>query len=495
MDISTLVERINEAEKITPSRLKDLRSAARIYARLLGSTNPKLCLESTYALPKPQRDTLIADALPDASAIKVRNLKNNISFLLRQAEELNLVRIQQAGPIRHPVTVLKARDVMPSVLLPGREYNFKPFRLHFDKWQEGLRQDYEKWEQWASNAFVPGRASTLRLNPASVRIRLDFFEGLFGYLKDVRGIEQLNFSMTANPELVSEYASWHINERHAGRVTRAAVMGIKNALAMARHYFKDAEAAMQIADLRSQLGPSEAVIDKKSRMVSVADLISVAISEFPKKNQWRHDRQGVPKTAATKLANRAGRAVAIMLMATRPLRSKNWRECEIGKNILKDKRGKWVLSFAGGADASSLKRRTRNGAVNVYQCDVPDFIVPYLEEYIEFWRPVITQDAAKKHLLVTSEGNIYTAVMFTKWIQRASLKWLGKRVNPHLFRDIVASEIINETGDYVAAATLLNDEPATVFKHYWHLHQQKAAQVADDWLAKKMGATTTSQTI
>jgi site-specific recombinase XerC len=119
--------------------------------------------------------------------------------------------------------------------------------------------------------------------------------------------------------------------------------------------------------------------------------------------------------------------------------------------------------------------------------EVPDFIVPYLEEYLSFWRPFIASSDHSDLLFITISGTPYRdADDFNFWIQRGLYKWLGKRINPHLIRDIVATEIINETGNYVAAAALLNDEPATMFKHYWHLQQQKAADTADAWIAKKM---------
>jgi hypothetical protein len=226
-------------------------------------------------------------------------------------------------------------------------------------------------------------------------------------------------------------------------------------------------------------------------MVGVTDLINAAISEFPRKSQLVQSKQTEGK--GKKLANRAGRAVAILLLATRPLRNKNYREAQLGQHIYKTQEGKWVLNFTGNEGLASLKRkRTNEGAVNQYYCEIPQFVVPYVEEYVEFWRPILTRDAANRFFFLTHQSQPYTGDGFAFWIQCATVKWLGKRVNPHLFRDIVATEIINETESATAAAALLNDTPETVFQHYWHLNQQHAVQVTDQWLAKKMQANPSS---
>jgi hypothetical protein len=110
----------------------------------------------------------------------------------------------------------------------------------------------------------------------------------------------------------------------------------------------------------------------------------------------------------------------------------------IDTNIHRTSEGKWCLYFSGAEGPAALKRKERNDALNVYKTDVPDFVVPYLEQHLEIWRPMLTSDPTNRVLFLTNTGQPYGCQSFGKWIQEATLKWLGKRVNPHLFRDQVA---------------------------------------------------------
>src|SRR5512144_3148666 len=93
MNLLALINAVNAAGRIKPVRLKDITSSARQYAKLLGYAEPTHCPAAAYAKPKPVRDDLIAERLPEASAIKLRNVKNNLSFLFRHAVELGLLRL------------------------------------------------------------------------------------------------------------------------------------------------------------------------------------------------------------------------------------------------------------------------------------------------------------------------------------------------------------------------------------------------------------------
>jgi hypothetical protein len=86
-------------------------------------------------------------------------------------------------------------------------------------------------------------------------------------------------------------------------------------------------------------------------MVSVTDLINVAVSDFPKRRP--------PALNGRRLANHAGRAVAILLLATRPLRNQNYREARIGTHIYQASDGKWYLAFSGTEGPAALKRKER----------------------------------------------------------------------------------------------------------------------------------------
>jgi len=483
MDILELVEKAAEAGRIKEIRVKDIKTSARQYVKLLGYEDTIRCPESIYAIPEGRRKEVIEDGLPDASLVKVRNTKNNLSFLFRNAEELGLIRLSTTEPLKKRAVQVLSGD-LPSLGLNNKKRG--EYRLRTKDWPEKIQAECKKWEYWSTAAYVPGRSTKLRQRPESVRMKQDAFSRLAGYLVNIQGREFNSMLDLIDPELVQEFTSWYVDSEE-GEVTRTLTMDIGSLATVARHYFKDEAIANAIRTIKTELGTPTPRKIKDSRRVSVTELISAGKSEFPDKSALNR-RDMKSNNPGSHIAIQAARGLAIMLMATRPLRQKNFREALLGKHIKKEG-GHWVLSFSGEEkDPASLKRKMRNGQLNVYKTTVPDFLVPYLEQYLEVWRPILNTKESD-HLFLTLNGNPYEQILFGDWIQRGTLKWLGKRVNPHLFRDIVATEVINETGDYVAAATLLNDDPTTVFKHYWHLNQEKAARTIDDWLAKKMGGT------
>jgi hypothetical protein len=478
MHLLALVNAVNTAGRITPVRLKDITSSARQYAKLLGYTEPAHCPAAAYAKPKPVRDELLETRLLEASANTLRNHKNNLAFLFRHAVELGLLRLDTV--IQLPQAhIFSGKGGLPPILTKAQQWRRDRYGLLLTDWPAPLRAEYAVWERWATDDFVPGRSAARKLRATTIAHRRRIFEAFFGYLTTERHMEPLHFRLCADVALVTEFVHWFVRERRDGKVTHGAHHFVDQFQALARHYFKDLEAARTLGELRIQLGKARPVKDKSSRMVGIQDLINVGVSEFPKRKP-RSD------TSNRRLANSAGRAVAVLLLATRPLRSKNYREARIGTHVYK-RDGTWFLSFSGAEGPAALKRAERNGQLNTYKTEIPALVVPYLEQYLEVWHPLLTTDPTNSVLFLTNTGRPYGRESFGKWIQEATLKWLGKRVNPHLFRDIAATGIIHETGDYVAAATLLNDDPATMFKHYWHLNQQHAADVADQWVTKQTG--------
>jgi len=484
MDILELVEKTAEAGRIKEIRVKDIKTSARQYVKLLGYEDTRRCPESEYAISEGRRKEIIEDGLPDASLVKVRNTKNNLSFLFRNAEEMGLIRLNTAEPLKK-----RAIEVLSNHLpaLGHNHHKRNHYRLSPEDWPEKVQAEYEKWKHWSTAAYIPGRSERVKLRPASVEMKRGTFARVAGFLVNIRKKEFNRLSDLIDPEFVQEFTSWYVDSDSEGEVTSTVTGDISTLSTLARTYCKDEAKAKAIAIINTELGEPVQRKIKDSRRVSVEELISAGRSEFPQKSVRIHQSTETVH-AGVRIANQAARGLAIMLMATRPLRQKNYREAIIGKHIKKEG-GHWMLSFSGeDKDPASLKRKMRNGRLNVYKMRIPDFIVPYLEKYLEVWRPILNTKESD-HLFLTLSGEPYDHKLFGDWIQHGTFKWLGKRVNPHLFRDIVATEIINETGNYVAVATILNDDPTTVFKHYWHLDQEKAARTIDDWLAKKMGGT------
>src|SRR6185369_7792897 len=128
---------------------------------------------------------------------------------------------------------------------------------------------------------------------------------VFGYLRHVRALDPLSFALLANTELLTDFVHWHATERYQ-QITPYIYQFVADTQSLVHHYFKDPAAAQKLSELRAELGKPVPVRNKQSRMVSVAELLSAAISEFPSASQL----QRLPRGEGRQVANHAARAVA-----------------------------------------------------------------------------------------------------------------------------------------------------------------------------------------
>src|SRR6185295_8301489 len=86
-----------EHQFIPQSRVGPIRTALKQYAIILGYKDPSECPLTAYHLPNERRNRLIEERAQSSSQRKglglhaVRNLKNNISYVLRSAAERKII--------------------------------------------------------------------------------------------------------------------------------------------------------------------------------------------------------------------------------------------------------------------------------------------------------------------------------------------------------------------------------------------------------------------
>lgn len=492
MNLEELIDILQKVGQIKPSRLANIKMSARRYAEALGCYNLLECPETVFALGKLARNQKIELLLEGKKSLHtVRNTKNDISFLLRQAELLNLIT---PIPKKSPPLAEKSfgrRKIIPKLpsLISHEEasFNKEAYSLPLKYWDKDLRLQYEEWLKWVTtpnNKF--GNVDPFN-RPATIETKTSKMEAFFGFLKNIKGILDLDLEMLIdvsankstdtknkniikcrteqNTGLLEEFVIWHIN-RYEGKFTAQARAVISVALSLVEKYYllealkfnKDESIrkyrfiADGIIELRNRLiikeKPPKQTIPKYNRTISKDDLWLAAIREFPKDISPNARQIGNIK------ASDAGRALAIMLMLEYPLRSKNLREAKIGQNIIKTSDGKWAITSNGEKESAeqSYKKRTNN--FESFNYEIGSGLDEYLIKYIEDWHPKITAEidrqiakenrgdkisklqSRKSHLFLTSRGLPFSRQTFSIWIERGIFRWFGVRINPELIRQI-----------------------------------------------------------
>lgn len=114
------------------------------------------------------------------------------------------------------------------------------------------------------------------------------------------------------------------------------------------------------------------------------------------------------------------------------LRIGNFRDLEIGRSF---------LIRPGGFDISLSGAETKNH--RALEKEVPDFLIPPLQHYLDVYRPILLAKSATPHdlLWVNDWGNRYSHSSLGARISRLTKKMLGVAISPHLMRDAATTTI------------------------------------------------------
>jgi integrase len=165
------------------------------------------------------------------------------------------------------------------------------------------------------------------------------------------------------------------------------------------------------------------------------------------------------------------------LLAMRPLRMRNFSGIRIGVNLVREG-DVWWLRFA------RAETKTRQPI----EVPFPKELYPALERYLAHFRPLLAGPGFKSDLLwVSYHYKPLSPHTLQLSLTRITEKAFGKPINPHLFRDCVATSIaINDPAAVRMAATILGHRSfATTEKYYNLASSLQAGRALADSLASR----------
>ena len=157
----------------------------------------------------------------------------------------------------------------------------------------------------------------------------------------------------------------------------------------------------------------------------------------------------------------------ISLLALRPLRRGNYAAIEIGQHLVKTPDG-FTLFF----HADETKTHT------ILEYSVPDYLNAPLIHYIDHVRPGLLKDKSTNRLWISEQGKPMSAQSIYHRITKMTACVLGRPLNPHLFRDCLATTWAEEDPRYArgAAALLGHRSFRTTERHYQHAETRRASR-------------------
>lgn len=497
LHLNSILDFLHSQKVISDDRYKKMRSSTRTFAvDVWGKKSVEELLLIDCLEPKAKRDERIDNKLFMASPHKLRNVKQEISQILRLAVEQGLIPDPETLPPRESEEKkltwrnppfpgpLPLRDSENHIIAP-------PYALRYANFSATLRQEVEEWVAWVKPSPEAKRPKSCEMRDTTIKGRIVWMELFFGYLVTYGGwtADTLSLVHLIDIDSLKAFVRWHSFQRDPGikatTISATAESILKFAHSLANHYFNDEKAKTAIKEFQQQMGKSVAVKEKDQIVdgVTIKMLYDAAFNEFPthpsaKPGQDEH-------LAAT-------RGLAMALYIVGPLRNQNYREAVLGRNIIRvapptaTTPGRWKLFFTGAAGPARLKRhRNKDGSINEYHATVPPEVCRLLDTYYEKYRPLVCRNEKEKTFLLDSEGKPFNMIRFRWVILKGFYRWLGKLLNPHILRDIISTETYETCGNANKAAELINDYPETFLARYnrrkpkeaHHFHQQRLMEM------------------
>jgi len=168
--------------------------------------------------------------------------------------------------------------------------------------------------------------------------------------------------------------------------------------------------------------------EKRSRMVAADELFAFGCGQMA-------DAHGTARQRAIRYRD----GLLIALLAARPLRRRNLAGLTIGTNVVPRGDAWWIV-----VDEADTKNATP------LEMPWPRDLMPMLEIWLAVHRPILAGFHGRWHkpagdaFWLSADGSPMTEMAIYDRIVAVTASGLGKRVNPHLFRDCVATSIAIE---------------------------------------------------
>ncbi|MGO9083681.1 MAG: hypothetical protein ACLQBK_00505 [Candidatus Sulfotelmatobacter sp.] len=325
----------------------------------------------------------------------------------------------------------------------------KHYGVPLDQFPESLKNEVLGLLKWKRAEFVANRPESWRHRKVSSDLLQDVFCGLFGFATNIHhesGITSL--PQLVREEIVSSYLEWRINERRVkGYGIRCALRLLSAAMRQHPSY-----KSMDFGWFKPLLNsiPIEPKAEVKKRKAQKY-LEYEVIESIPAK--ILAERRAVSKNEIGQNALLTRNALLMRWIITLPWRQLNVRKCRINgqaPNLFKGK----IPAFSGIDKPEWVKQQERqNPAAEFWQfrfsttetktgIDVhsllPRQLIGLLEEYLNQFRPHLLHGADPGTLFVTRAGKTMRSDYLGSTVSQLTMKFGGRRVTPHLFRDIVA---------------------------------------------------------
>lgn len=378
-------------------------------------------------------------------------------------DELNsMVQSMLAEGRSYEAVNLLRRKVLRCVFEQGLAISFprlSPYRprirygIPVSQFPAPLRVEVFSLLEWKTKPCEDERPRGGRLRAETADGLQQFICRLYGFVRNIKNRKAETLAELFSKENLGEYLDWCISDRNVKLISLGTRLAMINAIV--RTYPPLAGKNLQWIAMRlsqiqeQQMEEGESSIERKAYKSIEYEILA----DIPRR--IRKEIQGLRGRDTRRRAILCRDQLLILWFRILPWRQRNVREVTFAgqaqtTRLFKDEippytnlpSTKWVK------DILKENPRTKFWQIIAYPAGnktrrrihmiLPRQLVSALDEYLAVARPVLIQNCDPGTLFVNDHGKPYSSSGMYARVAGITLRYAGKRVNPHLIRDIVA---------------------------------------------------------
>lgn len=347
----------------------------------------------------------------------------------------------------------------------------KDYGIPLEQLPPSLRGELTELLRWKQALFALGRPKDGRYRATSGRNLREVLCGLIGFAVNIAGEAHVtSLSQIATESMIGAYVEWRLNVRAVKGTSVQQNLRLLSAALQQHPKYKSVDFSWFKPLIDSiPVEPESELRDRKAEKYVEYEVVAAIPSKI------RADRFRAAKKGVDHVALYVMQELLMSWLVTLPWRQRNIRECRIEgsfPNLFKGKippfsdidKPQWVKDEESNNPLAEFWQfkfssdETKMG--NQVRALLPQQLIPILDEYLQNHRPHLLKGSDPGTLLVNGKGKSMSKSEMISIVSELTMRYSGRRVTPHPFRDIVAF-------------TWLKAHPAdflTLSKMLWHLN-------------------------
>jgi integrase len=359
-----------------------------------------------------------------------------------------------------------------------------------------LRAEVEAMMRFKQAEFVAeAKGKRTKLRPASARTVTQAVGRIYGYGRS-HGHQINSLDDLVSRPVIAAFADFCINERKLRPDPVNCALG---AVRAAYQQFRGVDLPWFRNLLMSM--PTETaktIVKRKAKKWVDYD----ELKEIPAKIRAAAERG---RYSGKKLAIMRRNELLMTILTNLAWRQRNMREPTLGTradgaNIYKEQlhplstcaRADWVLAaLAADPHAKFWQVQFDDSETKAHkeiEMILPQDVSALLDEWVEVHRPLLVQGADPGTLFLNSKGRAMTQSRMTSTVGELTLRYAGRRVSPHIARDILIVGFLKDNPEQyeLAAKILWHSTPTMIRQRYGaNFDESFGAVAAERWQAKR----------